>query len=78
MTLPPKPGELASREGPNRYQPGDAIVTGATVTAGWSRVTASTRYVPADGGGWRNRPVPVLAKEMAAPFAIARSAGATC
>jgi hypothetical protein len=25
-----EPGELISREGPNRYQPGDAIVTGAT------------------------------------------------
>ena len=76
VTFAAEPGELVSREGPNRYQPGDAIVTGATGDR-WvvSRDRFDARYVPADGGGWRNRPVPVLAKEMTVPFAIARSAG---
>ncbi|WP_454762638.1 PGDYG domain-containing protein [Cupriavidus campinensis] len=69
-------GELASREGPNRYGPGDAIVTGATGDR-WvvSRSRFDARYVALGGGAYRNQPVPVLAKEMDAPFAIARSAG---
>lgn len=73
-----EPGELASREGPNRYRPGDAIVTGATGDR-WvvSRDRFDARYVPVDeaAGAWRNKPAKVLAKEMDAPFAIARSAG---
>ncbi len=71
------PGELVSREGPNRYQAGDAIVTGATGDR-WvvSRERFDARYVPEGStGAYRNRPVPVLVKEMPQAFAIERSAG---
>jgi len=76
------PGELISREGPNRYSPGDAIVTSSSGDR-WcvSRERFDGRYeaVPplAHGtdGAYRNKPIPVLAKAMPAPFAIARSAG---
>lgn len=75
-------GELMSREGPNRYQPGDAIVTGSTGDR-WcvSRARFDAKYaalVPtlagADGS-YRNRPIPVLAKQMREPFSLARSQG---
>ncbi len=76
------PGELVSREGPNRYGRGDAIVTGATGDR-WvvSRARFDARYVAAgphahgEAGPYRNQPVPVLAREMAQAFAIERSAG---
>jgi hypothetical protein len=77
-----EPGELISREGPNRYQRADAIVTGATGDR-WvvSRERFDARYVAvgpnAHGqpGPYRNKPVPVLVKEMPHAFAIERSAG---
>ena len=77
-----EPGELISREGPNRYQPGDAIVTGATGDR-WvvSRGRIDPRYVAVgpnahgESGPYRNKPVPVLAREMPHAFAIARSTG---
>ena len=77
-----EPGELISREGPNRYRPGDAIVTGATGDR-WvvSRDRFDPRYVAVgpnthgESGPYRNKPVPVLAKEMPHAFAIARSTG---
>ncbi|SAL86913.1 hypothetical protein AWB68_08201 [Caballeronia choica] len=73
-------GELMSLEGPNRYQPGDAIVTGATGER-WvvSRERFDAKYraepgvVHGEPGTYRNRPVVVLAKEMPAAFSIARS-----
>ncbi len=76
------PGELISREGPNRYRPGDAIVASAGGDR-WcvSRERFDARYeaVPplahGEDGAYRNQPIPVLAKAMNAPFAIARSAG---
>lgn len=72
-----EPGELISREGPNRYRVGDAIVTGSTGDR-WcvSRDRFDARYeaVPDRPGAYRNKPVPVLAKEMPAPFSMARSA----
>ncbi len=52
------PGELISLEGPNRYQSGDAIITGCTGDR-WSvdRHRFDTKYqaVPptVDGAGWR-------------------------
>jgi hypothetical protein len=74
-------GELMSLEGPNRYAPGDAIVTGASGER-WvvSRERFDAKYLPEGGiahgepGTYRNRPSVVLAKQMDAPFAIARSA----
>ena len=75
------PGELMSLEGPNRYQPGDALITGATGER-WvvSRERFDAKYLPQPGvaqgepGAYRNRPVIVLAKEMPHAFSIARSA----
>ena len=75
-------GELMSLEGPNRYLPGDALITGATGER-WvvSRARFDAKYVPAQAdltagqsGPYRNLPSVVLAKRMEQPFAIARSA----
>jgi hypothetical protein len=75
-------GELMSLEGPNRYSPGDALVTG-TGGARWvvARERFDAKYVPAvtslphgEAGPYRNRPNVVLAKRMDGPFSIARSA----
>ena len=75
-------GELISREGPNRYRQGDALITGSTGDR-WSvsRDRFDARYLPlppvtaGEGGRYRARPVPVLAKQIAEPFTVARSAG---
>jgi len=77
-------GEAAvqSREGLNRYQAGDAIVTGSTADR-WSvtRSRFDARYEPipplvhGEAGQYRSRPIAVLAKQMAEPFSIARTAG---
>lgn len=75
-------GELVSREGPNRYSPGDALITGSTGDR-WSvsRARFDARYTPVAPGTegrdglYVNRPIPVLARCMTAPFAMARSAG---
>ncbi|SAL49397.1 PGDYG domain-containing protein [Caballeronia humi] len=73
-------GELMSLEGPNRYQFGDAIITGATGER-WvvSRERFDAKYVPeqnvvhGEPGVYRNRPAVVLAKEMHDAFSLARS-----
>ncbi|WP_370444239.1 PGDYG domain-containing protein [Candidatus Burkholderia verschuerenii] len=73
-------GELMSLEGPNRYAVGDAIVSGSGGER-WvvSRERFDAKYVPqadiahGDAGAYRNRPSIVLAKQMHAPFTIARS-----
>ncbi len=75
-------GELISLEGPNRYQPGDALITGSTGTR-WSvaRERFAAKYEPVppaamgEDGGYRARPVPVLARQIDAAFTAARSAG---
>lgn len=75
-------GEIVSLEGPNRYHPGDALIKGSTGSR-WSvsRDRFDSRYEAAppgrqgDDGFYRNRPVPVLARQMEMPFCIARSAG---
>lgn len=75
-------GELASREGPNRYSAGDALITGST-GGRWSvsRARFEAKYLPVaplragEDGSYRSRPIPVRAKQMAASFAVARSAG---
>ena len=75
-------GELTSREGPNRYAAGDAIITGATGDR-WSvsRARFEARYQAlaptsmGQNGAYINQPIPVLARQMPAPFRMARSAG---
>ena len=77
-------GELMRLEGPNRYLPGDALITGSTGDR-WvvSRERFDAKYVPADAahththgeaGAYRNRPAVVLAKQMNDAFSLARSA----
>ena len=78
----PEPGELISLEGPNKYQAGDAIITGCTGDR-WSvdrhRFDAKYQAVmpTQDGndGAYTAKPVPVLAKQINEPFTAARSAG---
>ncbi len=73
-------GELMSLEGPNRYKPGDAVLTGETGER-WvvSRDRFDAKYAPLDGvghgaaGAYRNKPMVVLAKQMRAAFSIART-----
>lgn len=75
-------GELVSREGPNRFQAGDALITGSTGDR-WSvsRSRFDAKYLPVapvvagEDGHYRSRPVPVLARQMAQAFTLARSSG---
>ena len=75
-------GELISREGPNRFRAGDALITGSTGDR-WSvsRDRFDTKYIPVapvapgEDGRYRSRPVPVLARQMAEAFTLARSSG---
>jgi len=75
-------GQLMSREGPNYYAAGDALVAGSTGDR-WSvsRDRFDTKYEPlppivhGEDGTYRNKPIPVLAKQMHQAFSIARSAG---
>ena len=75
-------GVIASREGPNRYQTGDALVTGSTGDR-WSvsRARFDSRYQPVpplsggQDGAYCSLPVPVHARQIAADFVVLRSAG---
>jgi hypothetical protein len=75
-------GELISLEGPNRYQVGDALITGATGSR-WSvsRQRFELKYAAlpptamGDDGRYQARPIPILAKQIPEPFTAARSAG---
>ncbi|MDB6060043.1 MAG: hypothetical protein JWM78_146 [Verrucomicrobiaceae bacterium] len=75
-------GELISREGPNRYAPRDALITGSTGDR-WcvSRDRFDAKYeavaptVFGAAGRYRNKPIPVLAKQLSHPFTVARSNG---
>ncbi len=75
-------GEIASREGANRYSIGDALITGSTGDC-WSvsRDRFDAKYLPvpphAHGrdGVYRSKPIPILAKQMSEAFAVERSAG---
>jgi hypothetical protein len=75
-------GEVASLEGPNRYQIGDALITGSTGTR-WSvsRNRFDAKYVAIaptaanQEGDYKARPIPVLARQMSEPFTAARSSG---
>jgi PGDYG protein len=75
-------GELMSREGPNRYVAGDALITGSTGDR-WSvsrerfegKYDAVAPVVAGQDGRYRARPVPVLARQVTQPFSVVRSAG---
>jgi len=85
------PGELQSREGPNRYERGDALVTGSNGDV-WSvtRDRFDARYEPvscsganasagpggttSSGTAYRNRPLPVLARQITEKFTMRRRA----
>jgi hypothetical protein len=75
-------GEVASREGGNRYVSGDALITGSTGDK-WSvsRDRFDTKYVPVaplahgQDGVYRNIPLPVFAKQMSQDFSVQRAAG---
>ncbi|MDE2256104.1 MAG: PGDYG domain-containing protein [Betaproteobacteria bacterium] len=75
-------GTVLSREGPNRYRKGDAILTGSTGDR-WSvsrerfdaRYKALTGTTPGADGRYVSQPVPVVARQMGHDFTIARSAG---
>lgn len=74
-------GALSSREGPNTYAAGDALITGSTGDR-WSvnRARFDQKYAAVSGrhghdGPYCAKPVPVHAKQMAAAFQIARRVG---
>ncbi len=75
-------GELMSLEGPNRYLPGDALITGSTGDR-WcvSRARFDLKYeaLPPGRHGqpglYRNKPLTVLVKQIREPFTLARSTG---
>jgi uncharacterized protein (DUF2237 family) len=75
-------GEVASAVGRNRYQRGDALITGSTGDR-WcvSRERFDAKYDPVpptaagSAGAYRNRPAPVLVKQMSCAFSVLRSAG---
>jgi hypothetical protein len=75
-------GEVASREGGNRYVIGDALITGSTGDK-WSvsRDRFDAKYLPVpplthgNDGAYRNKPMPVLAKQITAVFSVQRTAG---
>ena len=75
-------GAVASREGANHYQLGDALVTGSGGDR-WSvsRPRFEARYEPVPplingaDGAYRNKPLPVLARRIAVNFSVRRTAG---
>ncbi len=75
-------GELVSREGPNRFAAGDALITGSTGDH-WSvsRSRFDGKYLPVapgragEDGRYRARPLPVLAKQIGEAFTLTRSSG---
>ncbi len=75
-------GSLESAVGVNHYEIGDALIQGSTGDR-WcvSRDRFDAKYLPCDGvdagmpGTYRNKPMPVLAKQVHESFSIARVAG---
>ncbi|MCK9381919.1 MAG: PGDYG domain-containing protein [Sulfuritalea sp.] len=75
-------GELLSREGPNCFQAGDALITGSTGDR-WSvsRSRFDAKYTPVapvragEDGCYQARPIPVLARQIGEAFTLARSSG---
>ena len=82
VTFAAQPGFIMSREGPNHYTVGDALITGSTGDH-WSvtRDRFDAKYLPSDSiklgeaGQYRNKPMPVLAKQIPHDFQIQRMAG---
>ena len=82
VTFATEIGSVASREGINRYAIGDAIIVGSTGDR-WSvsrdrfdmKYLAMPPVVHGQNGAYRNKPIPVLAKQMSEPFAVERSQG---
>jgi PGDYG protein len=82
VTFAPAAGQLQSREGVNCYEAGDALVTGSNGDV-WSvsRARFDARYETAgairhgEDGGYQNKPLPVLARQVNAAFTLRRSAG---
>ena len=82
VTFAREAGELISLEGPNRYQIGDALITGSTGSR-WSvsRERFDPKYAPlaplnaGEDGRYKSRPLPVLARQIHEPFTAARAAG---
>ena len=82
VVFAPEAGELISLEGPNKYQVGDAIITGCTGDR-WSvdrhrfdaKYQAVAPTVHGQDGAYTAKPVPVLARQINEPFTAARSAG---
>jgi hypothetical protein len=75
-------GTLMSKVGPNRYRAGDALLTGVDGDT-WcvSRDRFDAKYLPlapllhGAPGPYRNRPAPVLARQILEPFRCQRVAG---
>ncbi|MFM7462113.1 MAG: PGDYG domain-containing protein [Burkholderiales bacterium] len=75
-------GVIQSREGPNHYQTGDALVTGSSGDQ-WSVIRArfEEKYesvaplMMGQDGPYRARRIPVWARQIEEPFAVARRAG---
>lgn len=82
VTFARQGGELISLEGPNRYQIGDALITGATGSR-WSvareRFNAKYQALPpaaaGEDGAYTAKPIPVLAKQITEAFTAQRSSG---
>lgn len=82
VTFASQAGELVSLEGPNKYQVGDAIITGCTGDR-WSvdrhrfdaKYQAVAPTIDGQNGDYTAKPMPVLAKQINEPFTAARSAG---
>jgi len=75
-------GSLESAVGLNRYEAGDALLTGSTGDR-WcvSRARFDEKYRPepptvaGKAGRYRNLPMPVLTKQMPRAFTVLRSSG---
>ncbi len=82
VTFATADGQLISREGPNQFRRGDALITTANFDK-WSvsRNRFDAKYAPlpplnnGDNGSYKSKPIAVLAKQMPHPFTIARSKG---
>ena len=82
VTFATEPGFIISREGPNHYVIGDALITGSTGDH-WSvsRDRFDVKYLPlnaskaGEAGTYKNKPIPVLAKQISTNFQIHRTAG---
>ncbi len=82
VTFAEADGSLMSREGVNRFQAGDALVTGSTGDR-WSvaRNRFEQKYAGLNGlamgsnGKYRSLPTTVLARQIHEPFSVVRRAG---